>query len=362
MTENGEDFGEWYIEFVVGDPKYNRKSPPYMVKLKDLPKEREKYGDVEAYTSIFRFLSPDPYVGPMLSGFLLDFDDAENPEKARKEAVIIVKEIVRRYRIPEESVGICFSGGKGFHIVLNRRIFNVEPSGLLPQVWKSMAEELLNQCRLRTLDVGIYDCRRLWRLPNSKHPSGYYKIHITKSELENLSMEKIREQATKPRTTITIVSKHSPEAEEWYRQHVNKVTRWMEERKHEFKSSDLIMLGVDIPCVQRLFQSSIPEGKRNVSRYALTVYFKTIGKSVEECKALLLGFNNRCTPPERQDEVLRQVEYLYEREYHIGCGNFQEYCTGKEHCPLFMKRKITEFPEAIKEEAIKRLEYPDLEQ
>jgi len=361
LSEKSEDFSEWYIEFVIGDPKYNRKSPPYMIKLEDLPKEREKHGDAEAYTSIFRYGIPDPCVGPLLSGFLLDFDDAENPERSRKEAVVVVNEVMRRYRIPEESVGICFSGGKGFHLTLSRHIFNVEPSGLLPQVWKSMAEDLVQQCRLKTLDTGIYDCRRLWRLPNSKHASGYYKIHLTKSELESLSIDKIRELATKPRTTIAIVSKYSPEAEAWFKRHVEKVTRWMEERKHEFKSSDLITLGVDVPCVQKLFQSSIPEGKRNISRYALTVYFKTVGKSLEECKGLLLDLNQRCAPPEREDEVLRQVEYLYGQDYHVGCGAFQEHCPGKEQCPLFIKQRVIEYPEDIKAEAIKRLKSPDLE-
>lgn len=361
MTANSQDFSEWYIEFVAGSPEHNRKMPPHMIKLKDLAAEREKH-EAEQYTSIFRYPTPDPYVGPLLSGFLLDFDCKDNPEKAQKEAIVTLNELIRRYRVSEESVGICFSGSKGFHLVLSRHIFNVQPSGFLPHVWRSMGEELIQQCRLKTLDLTTLHCRGLWRLPNSKHASGYYKIHITKSELENLSMEQIRELATRPRTTVAIAPKHSPEAEQWYRQHVNKVMRWMEERKHEFRSSDLITLEADPPCVQKLFQSIIPEGKRNVSRYTLTVYFKTAGKSLEESKRLLFDFNNRCTPPERQDEVLSQVEYLYEREYHVGCGNFQEYCPGKEHCPLFMKRKITEFPEEIKEEALKRLESPDLEQ
>jgi len=359
---NSEDFGQWYTEFVLGDPKYNRRSPPYMIKLNDLPKEREKSGNVEAYTSIFRYPTPDPYVGPLLSGFLLDFDSKDDPEKARKEAIVVVRELIRRYRIPEESIGICFSGDKGFHVTVGRRVFNIQPSGLLPLVSKSMAQELQQLCRLKTLDINIYDCRRLWRLPNSKHLSGYYKIHITKSELENMTVGKMKELATNPRTTVAIVSEHSPEAEQWYLQHLNKVTQWMEEGRLEFKPSDLIGLEADPPCVQKLFQSGVLEGKRNISRYLLTVYFKTVGKSLEDCRQLLLDFNYRCAPPETREEVLRQVEYLCQQEYHVGCGNFQEYCSGKEQCPLFAKRKAADFPDSIKREGLKRLESPDLEQ
>jgi len=357
-----EDFHEWYVEFVAGNPRYGRKSPPHMIMLKDLPKERYRNSDVEAYTSIFRFPTPDPYIGPMLSGLLLDFDDAENPERARREAAVVVNEIMRRYRVSEESIGICFSGGKGFHLAFSRHIFKVQSGAFLPQVWKSMATELKEQCRLKTLDLSIYDCRRLWRLPNSKHASGYYKIHITKSELENLSIEKIRDLATKPRTTVATAPKHSPEAEQWYKQHAEKVNSQITERKEAFKTLDLITLTTEPPCVQKLFQQGAPEGKRNISRYALTVYFRTAGKSLDECRALILDFNDRCSPPERPEEAARQVEYLYEREYHVGCGAFQEHCPGKAECALFAKGKITEFPEDIKEEALRHLESPDLEQ
>ena len=360
-AEINEDFSEWYVEYVVGSPE-NRETPPRMIKLKDLAAERQRHSDVESYTSIFRHKTPDPYVGPLLSSFPLDFDAKDDIRKAQNEVIAVIDELIRRYDIPEEAIGICFSGGKGFHLTISRHVFNVQPCGFLPQVWKSMAQELTQQCRLKTLDLDLYNCRRLWRLPNSKHPSGFYKIHLTRSELEKLTVEDIKDLATKPRTTVAIVPKHSLKAERWYQQHFEKVKQWMEERKQEFKPSDLVMLGTDLLCVSKLFQPGVPEGKRNTSRYTLIVYFRTAGKSLEECKQLLLDFNSRCTPPEKQEEILKQVEYLYQQEYHVGCGNFQEYCPGKDQCLLFMRRKITEFPEDIQKEALERLGSPDLEQ
>jgi len=364
-----EDYSEWYIEFVAGSPD-QRKSPPYMIRLKDLPGEREKHQDQEAYTSIYRYPSPDPYIGPLLSGWYVDFDSPEDLGRAQKECAIVVNELIRRFKIPEESLGIAYSGLKGFHVLLSRHVFNAQPGSLLPKIWKSMTEEIVQQCRLKTVDTGIYHCRALWRLPNSKHSSGYYKIHITRSELENLTVEKIRELATKPRMTVAIIPRHTPEAERWYSKHVDKIEKWMEERKEKFETADFTALQADLPCIQKLFQSSIPLGKRNISRYSLAIAFKTAGKSLQDCKQLLSKFNGRCDPPEKEENVLNEVERLYGSDYHIGCSDLEEYCPGRENCTLFAKtvgvktepmqgvvaeQKETIFSEEVKAEAERRL-------
>ena len=363
-----EDYSEWYIELVAGTPD-QRKSPPYMIRLKDLPGEREKHEGQEAYTSIYRYASADPYLGPLLSGWYVDFDSPEDLGRAQKECAVVVNELIRRFKVPEESLGIAFSGGKGFHLMLSRHVFNAQPSSLLPKIWKSMTDEIVQQCRLKTVDTGIYHCRALWRLPNSRHASGYYKIHITKSELENLTIEKIRELATKPRVTVAIISRHSSEAEHWYSKHVKRIEKWIGERKEKFEAADFTTLQVDLPCIQKLFQSSIPLGRRNISRYSLIIAFKMAGKSLEDCKGLLLDFNSRCDPAENEGKVLDEVERLYGSNYHIGCGELEEYCPGRENCTLFAKTMVkaepiegvvaeqreTVFSEEVKAEALQRL-------
>jgi len=346
---------------VSGGPD-GRQSPPYMVQLKDLTAERVKHGDVEAYSSIYRYPTSDPYSGPVLSGWYMDFDCAENPGRAQKECAAVVSRLVNEFRIPEEMIGIAFSGGKGFHMVLNRRVFNAQPSEDLPKVWRSMMEEMVHVCKLKTVDSVIYHRRALWRLPNSKHRSGYYKIHITKSELDNTPIEKIRELATKPRLTLAIVPSHVPEAERWYLKHVSEIKKRVSEWKEKLDAADLSVLKADLPCVQKLFGSGAPLGRRNIARYVLGVSFRTAGKSLEECQRLLVEFNSRCDPPESEANVVNDVTRLYTSEYHVGCGDFEEYCPGKEACPLFTEKGVgkenvvteqaaTMFSEAVKAEA-----------
>ena len=363
MSGRSDSYDEWYVEFVAGEIKYNRRTAPYMIQLKDLAEERVKHSGEECYSSLFRYPTSDPYNPPLLAGFIVDLNDRQSGgEKARKEAIFLINEMVNRYHINEEAVGVCFSGGKGFHIVFSRHIFDIQPSDVLHQVFKSMALELKEQLRLETLDEKLYDCRRLLRLPNSKHSSGYFKIHLTRSELENLSMDQIKQLAVKPRTTVAIKPQFSPEAEAWYKRHLNKVLEEMKEKKERFTSSEIVGLSTDPPCVKELFQKGVVEGRRNVSRYMLTVYFKTAGKSLEECKRLILDFNQRCIPLERESEVIEQVEYLYGREYYVGCAAFEDYCSGRDQCPFFTKiTAVKEYPEDTKTEALQQLKSPALE-
>ena len=52
----------------------------------------------------------------------------------------------------------------------------------------------------KTVDTQIYDNKRLFRIPNTRHEkSGLYKIPITLNELQTLSIDQIREMAVKQR-------------------------------------------------------------------------------------------------------------------------------------------------------------------
>jgi len=203
-----------------------------------LPQWQEQHKDSiqGLFKSIYEYFTDDLCIGGVLSDFYMDFDCEENPDKSRKEAVVVVKKFISDYEIPQECIGIAFSGMKGFSITIDYRIFGAEASSFLPLIWKGIVQQLVSQLGLKTADTAIYERRRLWRLINSKHQkSGLYKIPLTIAELENLNISKIREIAKEPRPLFVksdgyVVDK----AVKLFQEHRATVESWVGERKRSF--------------------------------------------------------------------------------------------------------------------------------
>jgi len=362
---------EWkeYCWIEVSQTVY-RQHPPQMIKLEDLPKWiQQQPRDADLYSSVFRYNNPDPYVGGCLSGLLLDFDHAEKPDRARREAVAAVKHLKDRFNIPEVCIRICFSGGKGFHVIINRRVFNISPSKDLPLILKSMAKELQKDLKVSTLDLAVFDRRRLWRLENTRHQkSGLFKVPLTLQELESLNFDQIKALATAPRHLPSPDStkfKVIPEARRWYLSHVRRVEEWLKKRLEDFKAEAVAELGNPPPCVQRLMQEGVNEGMRNNACFTLACYFSKVYRSMKDVLKVVMDFNNRCSPPLSRKEVESTVKSAWqgvkEGRYSIGCSTMplSDYCN-REECPFFRKRKTeTVFPPEILAKAMAVLENHD---
>jgi hypothetical protein len=181
-----------YIEVSDG---LKRRVPPEIIKSNRLPEWQAHHQSSSngLFSSICSYPTEDPYIGEVICPFYADFDCEENPDIARKETVAFVKKFINGYNIPEELISICFSGLKGFSVILSHNVFNAEASTNLPLIWKSISQEIAAKMKLKTIDIKIYERRRLWRLPNSRHQkSGLYKIPIDLGVLEKLNVSEIK--------------------------------------------------------------------------------------------------------------------------------------------------------------------------
>ena len=336
-----DNFSDWWIEFSKG---VKRSVPPRMIRLKDIENERAKTDNAELYTTYFRYPTDDPYIGPVYGGFLLDFDDETNPNRARKEAYVAVRYLRDVLKIPEEFIDIRFSGQKGISIVVPAKVFGVEPSVLLPVIFKRMAKNLARTNNLKKIDTKIYERRRLWRPPNSKHgATGLYKIFLTAKELADLKIEEIKRIATAPRHLARAVNPvEIPEARAFYLNARNAVEEEFKERKEftptQFKFSQIP------PCVEARFAKGSPQGSRNQHAFEISVYFARRGEPIEKARNAILEFAQRCTPPLEKGEATRALESAYrgveEGKYSIGCSSdsIADLCPGKERCFLFAEK------------------------
>jgi len=343
---------EWFVEVSEG---VKRKTPPNMIRTEALGEWQTKNQSsrLGLFSSIYQYPTEDPYIDGVLSDFYMDFDYEKNPDEARKEAVATSKKLITDYDISEENLVIAFSGMKGISITIDHKVFNAESSADLPLIWKDIARELISKLKLKTVDTSIYERRRLWRLLNSRHQkTGLYKIPLTLAELENLTVEKIKEMAIKPREPfIKREACSAPKAAKLFREHESQIGKWQAERKKSFEKTELKTLADDPPCVQRRFQIGGKVGSRNSFLFQIAVFYAYKGLNESEINKIGYEFARHCEqepePFPKQDEVesivKSAIKGVQDRRYSVGCTSeaFADLCD-KEDCPFFRKPKEKE--------------------
>jgi len=114
-----------------------------------------------------------------------DFDNKDNPEKAREAALTLVNRL--QEQIPVKDIELYFSGNKGYNV--NLTLTKWYSPKQVAEVARYFAKDL-------PLDWSMYDHSQLLRVPGTKHNvSGLYKIPLTLQQLTNLNTNSIKEIA-----------------------------------------------------------------------------------------------------------------------------------------------------------------------
>lgn len=114
-----------------------------------------------------------------------DFDNKENPDKARLDALEVVSRLEQK-GVPSADIEIYFSGGKGYHVLVTTESIHTRPQ--VEQYCIDMANGL------DSFDTTMYDENQILRYPGTKHNvTGLYKVPLTKKQLfqPNSSHKKI---------------------------------------------------------------------------------------------------------------------------------------------------------------------------
>jgi hypothetical protein len=342
---------ELYVEVSDG---VKRSVPPKMIKFSELQEWQEQHESSTQglFRSICCYDAIDPNIGDVISPFYADFDDEQNPENARQETIKITKKLMSDYNIPCTFFDVCFSGLKGFAIEIPQVVFNVAPSINLPLIYKSIMQELVHALDLKTADLKVYDRRRLWRLQNSRHQKSHlFKIHLTFTELQNLTMKQIRELATKPRIPpAPLFACNVSKAERLFKKHKEKIEKWLNERKPNFRSNELKASEEDPPCIKTLLASGVKRGARNNSMFTLAVYYAQKGLSSDEIENICDSFAQQCEGTadfprsgEVRSIVNSAIKGVQGGRYSVGCSSdaLVDLCD-KGNCPFFQKQKTQE--------------------
>lgn len=137
------------------------------------------------------------YAGPCRCRWLvLDIDRADLAD-ALADARRLVAFLHDRYPEVEGDVPIYFSGGKGFHVLVELT-HSPPPTVGFQRTARTLAEALAARAGVR-IDTSVYDIAHIIRLPNTRHPrTRLFKRRIDPDAMFRLDIDGIRRHAAHP--------------------------------------------------------------------------------------------------------------------------------------------------------------------
>jgi hypothetical protein len=299
---------------------------------------RKKNMNTGIYLSAYIYDSMDVKEANLYADFYLDFDSEDDFELARQDALAAIMYLTQKftYNIPRDMIRIYFSGKKGLHLVIPATVFGIEPNQHLNEHYKTMATSVSEHVINGTLDLKIYDRRRLFRIANSRHAStNLYKIPLTYFELAMSSHEDIKKLAEMPRAVEYGEAYEVTRAKQEYATNVEK---WANRFGHKFsndKKFESKPLTFTPACVQELIDAGPSRGNRNNTAAALTSFWKKQGCTEQRVWEYLVRWNNESLP---EWELKNTMQSVYNNNYEYGCSTLETLATCvQEKCPLYRK-------------------------
>ena len=299
---------------------------------------------IDTYCSAYLYDDTKVEEANLFGNLYLDFDDLENINNAREDAIHTLSFFKIVYQIPSDKIKIYFSGHKGFHLIIPSSILGIEPRKDLNKIFKTIAEQIRTFSIHKTVDLKIYDNKRLFRVPNTINSStGLYKIMLTNDELINLSIEEILELAKQPRNLIlNNKAFYNPVANNQYLKAIESYEKYEKENaKREKGFRYRKNLTITPECIQNIIENGAEEGYRNITIACLTSFYRESGKSYEEILDLLTQWNSRNTKPTPEREMIATIKSIFYGDKVYGCSTLQTITKcNKSDCKL-IKNKNT---------------------
>ena len=211
-----------YVELARYVPNLNRiirekvNNISILIDIDDVYKYANKHNNTGIYTSVWQYSSQNLDEADKLGSLYFDIDNSD--------AEVSLFECQKLYShlsqyIPEDSLIVYYTGKKGFHIECEALSLGIDKSKTLHNNFRYIANDLSSKLSLSSLDFSVYDQRRMWRLPGSKHQeTGLYKTRLNNDILFS-SIEKIKEYSSVPQDNSVVEQVFNPTANEWYREY-----------------------------------------------------------------------------------------------------------------------------------------------
>lgn len=285
------------------------------------------------YCTAYQYSSADIQAAHLRGDFILDFDSEDNIRLAQEDALRAVQYLVLspNYKIPQNMIRIYFSGKKGLHVVVPYQCFGIEWHQRLDQIYKIMAEELLPHIPNKTLDLKIFERRRLIRLAGSKHPStDAYKVPMELKHLLTKSEKEIQQMAQNPQYGKWIRYEHPREIIEAARYFKEAEKKFEDRFANKFsKNRGDSTIDFDPPCYDELIENGPLKGSRNHVACMLTTFWRQRGLSEQDAWDNLVDWNNGSLSDR---ELKTCFNSNFRGHYIYGCNTIKQYASCPATC------------------------------
>jgi hypothetical protein len=188
---------------------------PKFISIYDMQEYCDRYDNTGIYTSVWHYNSKNLDEAIRLGSLYFDLDNPD-PDKSWEECKKLYL-YLEKY-IPEKSLLVYFTGKKGFHIECESIALGINPSNALPNIFRYIAGKIKSTLNIESIDFSVYDARRMWRYPGSKHQeTGLYKNLIPKDILFS-NLENIRSYCKTEADNTVKEQDFDLKANEWFRQ------------------------------------------------------------------------------------------------------------------------------------------------
>lgn len=296
-------------------------------------------GNVGVYRSAFRYSrplveqtpegrsQPAPQDVLLYEGFYMDLDKSPLDGKAwhelKEECGRILDVLDTVFGIKESQVSIAFSGSKGVHLYIPPEVMGIQPAWNLNEAFRNMAERIGALAKLPSLDLKIYDRRRVLRVINSVHnKTRLYKAPLSWEEFRSWSLPRVLVAASAPRERPPLDLTFSPKAGRLLRESFSRVERKILPKG---PAPRLPLKGKIPPCVERLIRQGVGQGYRNTAAFALASFLMQQGMGFDDTLSFLeLWAAQHTDPPLDSKEVANAVKSVYRHGYTVGCRMLKE--------------------------------------
>ena len=317
-----------------------------------LPVFVESRNGYNTFNSAYRYSNSDPDKSLLYGGLYLDFDDENNFEHVREDVLTALSYFRIVYKIEPSETEIYFSGKKGVHIVVPPEVMGIEPENDLHVIFKYMAGSINAYTKNKTIDMKIYDNKRLFRIPNTIHGgTGLYKIRLSFEELRDYSIEKIKKLAVKERKVKHERRQKNIFAERQYHKMITEAREQMKDISKDRKYAAKI--DFIPPCIEYILNNGAEQGQRNMTIACLASFYKQYGKSILEAIDIITEWNSKNTEPIGEVELKRTVRSLYASDKRYGCSTLKLLSECSPQNCRFEKNKEKENANTSKNKEIK---------
>ncbi len=299
-----------------------------------IKKWRMRFNNRDIFTSVCVFAEPKRDCAFVTRIMFFDIDAPDNLEKGRADTLGFCQMLEEKAKIPRDSIGVFYSGSKGFHIEVPCEVFCLQPSKYVLELCKRMANKVV-EAGLTSLDTGIYTPARLWRLTGSINgKKNLYKIPMTYEELRDIGLDEIVNHArTSCGDESYALSSFCQAAADWYQKAVSVLEKESNLPPiHRQMNLDFKQGWRMSPCVKAIEEATLADGSRHSLYVHLSRYYAYLNMHPEEIRERILKIDAR-NPIRDPDSIDRAIDWGCRNPGFTGCRStvFSNYCK-KEEC------------------------------